>query len=769
MATNGRTLVSGQSLTTEIVSLRISCFPFFSRSLKAASTPRPQRGSLLFDALLARQSVVDADAGPFVGLTDNMFTEDRDKFVQAFSNRRCEQQDRNDPWTPRTDLLRAALLSTKRPGLKERLFDFNDARHQRIRGGMIFTLDSPNSKFSDIPLQHHHSGPLAIPYSVANQIYPQPDILLDNLNEILGTTYDLSRPGLAACLQEFLDARCDFGQIYGRLRPWWFIGNFERMSTLMYNRKEQDAALRQNAIVGHCIIEPRMPPRRVWDLYSNRVLPFHALRVEDPLTVPDSVWAVSHSWQGEKQRPRITRINDEAWPVPLPEGVELGDVRIELLNMGAEYVFLDVLCLRQVGNSKEKSRQELRRLREWRLDVPTIGYVYQNARTTVVYFNGLGLPLKTDKDVFESKYHWFNRVWTLQETSTCWLPGGLASTLFAQPKTQPKDASKNVSFLQDPRASVTVTLHRRLGALTDITRSSDLFAIIDTMLKRQSSSPRDQVFGLIYLLQCTTLPTYDTGDDVEDAWEALVQNMSSLQRLAILVGWGSAGEGFYTWRPSWKQLASYHSKRSESPITLTFALRFQHDPKFSDYEHLQYLPDDGLGYHDGSDAFYHYGYVIEWCSITRQRAGKTGGRWGILRREMRQGNIPLLADQSAPRSGATSPSEWEIVIWSGPLQQQKRVVLNRFLISRFRKPYIDTAGDDYILVGLANFRCWIVGRKPEINEHKPGNRRGVRRVGKNGERAIELEKVCMLEVSDAVSRDIQALNPGMAEKMVVYC
>lgn len=58
--------------------------------------------------------------------------------------------------------------------------------------------------------------------------------------------------------------------------------------------------------------------------------------------------------------------------MPVPRTTTLEHVRVELLNLGAEYVWLDVLFLRQQGRAAD----EQQRLDEWRIDVPTIGFVY---------------------------------------------------------------------------------------------------------------------------------------------------------------------------------------------------------------------------------------------------------------------------------------------------------------------------------------------------------------------------------------------------------
>ena len=46
----------------------------------------------------------------------------------------------------------------------------------------------------------------------------------------------------------------------------------------------------------------------------------------------------------------ITDVNAREWPVPLPHDVTLEDVRNQLLDLEAEFVWLDVLCLRQASD-----------------------------------------------------------------------------------------------------------------------------------------------------------------------------------------------------------------------------------------------------------------------------------------------------------------------------------------------------------------------------------------------------------------------------------
>ena len=102
--------------------------------------------------------------------------------------------------------------------------------------------------------------------------------------------------------------------------------------------------------------------------------------------------------------------------------------------MDAEYVWLDVLCLRQKGSDTDEEKRK----EEWKLNVPTIGYIYQggpSSRSCVVYFNSLGLPLDTSPHLLEFDRHWFNHVWTLQETLESWLPGRLTR----EPLTNSRD------------------------------------------------------------------------------------------------------------------------------------------------------------------------------------------------------------------------------------------------------------------------------------------------------------------------------------------
>ena len=130
----------------------------------------------------------------------------------------------------------------------------------------------------------------------------------------------------------------------------------------------------------------------------------------------------------------MTEANQQLWPIPLPSGVLLEDVRGEMIRLGVRYAWLDVLCLRQqaqpalardltiLASREVIERREQRRLEELEVDVPTIGAVYSNldesslygTGPTVIFMSGLGRPFRDNGLV--SKRRWLRGAWTLQET-----------------------------------------------------------------------------------------------------------------------------------------------------------------------------------------------------------------------------------------------------------------------------------------------------------------------------------------------------------------
>ncbi len=91
----------------------------------------------------------------------------------------------------------------------------------------------------------------------------------------------------------------------------------------------------------------RLPHQCIWDLYANQVvLSWVPTLIEPP-------WAILHAWVSNKNlKCERTPINGYEWPVPMPKDADLNLIRIKMLSLGAEYVWLDVLCLRQ-GRSED--------------------------------------------------------------------------------------------------------------------------------------------------------------------------------------------------------------------------------------------------------------------------------------------------------------------------------------------------------------------------------------------------------------------------------
>ena len=185
-------------------------------------------------------------------------------------------------------------------------------------------------------------------------------------------------------------------------------------------------------------------PRRLWDICANTVIPATWFcGPACPLTGYEmikiaGVRPVSHAWvAGGDLAFIMTEVNQQLWPIPLPRGTQLEDVRKEMIRLGVRYAWLDVLCLRQQAlpplanhfanpvsqkDMETLERREQCRLEEWKVDVPTIGAIYTNpdpdgiygAGPIVIFMNGLGRPFQDGG--WASERHWLRRAWTLQET-----------------------------------------------------------------------------------------------------------------------------------------------------------------------------------------------------------------------------------------------------------------------------------------------------------------------------------------------------------------
>ncbi len=96
------------------------------------------------------------------------------------------------------------------------------------------------------------------------------------LNTILNTSYTLHMAGIHSLLGAFITKDSDFGTSYACLRPFWYRHDFTDVEDELRTCEERDSKMREHVLVNKRIINEMLPPRHVWDLYSNRVVPWWA-------------------------------------------------------------------------------------------------------------------------------------------------------------------------------------------------------------------------------------------------------------------------------------------------------------------------------------------------------------------------------------------------------------------------------------------------------------------------------------------------------------
>ncbi len=386
-----------------------------------------------------------------------------------------------------------------------------------------------------VPLQRSYTGKHVISSRLAGTPCATFGIqgFLDQLNTTLGTSYSLDNPFLSSFLEACITSRYDFGLIYGLLRRIWYTDDWSTVRDRLRRWEEEDREMRREALDGNRIVNTWLQPRRVWDLYSNRVVPrwFIDLHSNDEVRLGP----ISHAWMEEKDRAVVwTPINGYEWPVPIPKDADLNLIRIEMLNLGLEYVWLDVLCLRQVGGRREDLRTE-----EWKLDVPTIGRVYRG-RVVVCYLSGLGRPLTLKEGDLESDRSWFRRAWTLQEVGIQRVIAG--DTPDGPLHAECKDRKYETELL--------TRFHKQLES------THMLFGVREALVemqKRVSTNPVDRIAGLAFLMGSATIPAYYESQSLEHAWTALVNAMDDWCRVLFL-SCPEPGNAGTKWRPSWDQV-----------------------------------------------------------------------------------------------------------------------------------------------------------------------------------------------------------------------
>ncbi len=379
--------------------------------------------------------------------------------------------------------------------------------------------------------QHHYTGSkLVIPSALANVSCADlgVDAVFEKLNAILGPTSH-ERMSVSSILERFIALKDDFGTVYAHLHRYW-VSKIFSISDMEYfslpSNEHQAQEILQDALAHGKIRTRDIPCRRIWDLRANRVVLWQATPDFPPW------WGISHVWVDERDRVDMcTPINRREWPVPMPKDANLDLIRIEMFNLGAEYVWLDVLCLRQEGGLREDLR-----VQEWKIDVPTIGSVYARGNPVVCYFSGLGLPLRLNPGYFQDDRFWFKRAWTLQEISE--------KTIIAGETDNDKTLAEDIQ----------ARFRKQLASLRQIRQSHLVLDVLSEMKNRVSTKPLDKVAGLGYILDLIYLPVYDGTQSEEDAWEALVDAMIRYSRWDLLFFYPEPGDGSRCWRPSWNQI-----------------------------------------------------------------------------------------------------------------------------------------------------------------------------------------------------------------------
>ncbi|KAF8460892.1 hypothetical protein BDZ91DRAFT_831680 [Kalaharituber pfeilii] len=469
-----------------------------------------------------------------------------------------------------------------------------------------------------------HTGMARIPCSDNS-----PEWLCDNINDLLKSSRSVDEEGITEDLDACIEAELDFGTAYALLRSRWSwkcpsCSNSEYLALhnptsgrctcilCLYAKDEMGVEIPGPLNV---ISDPyNMLPRRIWDLYANRVVPFSCSQppkctkcstiTQQPPIYP--FHAISHSW-AQYRKSDFSEINQNHWEVPLPLYADIYKVREEMLQkIGAEYCWLDVLCLRQERKDKRKEKE---RQLEWATDVPTIGNVYQLCAGIMRYFNGLGVNFSEGSMI--DSYHWLTRAWTLQEIrpESLMYTGAVDSAKYPIP-LHAKLYGKSVPCLM---------LRQHLAPLAQLARDCDspngcsILELIRHMKARYASNDLDKITGISYLLKSVTLPVYDPAESIESAWVRGIVHIRYLLKLEILFNCPYArrpctGEkpAVVTWIPTWKDLMTI-----DSPIV---TLARPTLPPSGEPKHVHNSKIKALNVLE-----YHGGTALEYCSIRNVR------------------------------------------------------------------------------------------------------------------------------------------------------
>ncbi len=242
--------------------------------------------------------------------------------------------------------------------------------------------------------------------------------------------------------------------------------------------------------------------------------------------------------------------------MPIPKDANLNLIRIEMLNLGVEYAWLDVLCLRQKNGIREDLRAE-----EWKLDVPTIGFIYQDVKV-VIYLNGLGRQLSLREGDLNSDQCWFQRAWTVQEV-------GIEGRIIAGDTPDGPMHAKPIDNDGNYQTDVLTRFHKQLKSLHT---GRDIFSVLTAMRDRVSTNPVDRVAGIALPMFPRVIPAYYESKSLEDAWTVLVNTTHPFNRALLLFVYPGVGLGCKKWRPTWDQVMT-----EPLPVHVDYFGHVEHD------------------------------------------------------------------------------------------------------------------------------------------------------------------------------------------------
>ena len=366
----------------------------------------------------------------------------------------------------------------------------------------------------------------------------------------------------------FVARNFDFGLAYAAARVAWkhFSEHSINSSMISIQRsrwhkhaqqldKARSMAIEINSFGQELIVSPySIMPRRLWDLKSHRVVDFRMLHAaQSTIEILPTFWAVSHSWT--RDMPEVwTAVNQHQWPIPLPKGISLDYLRSELLTLGAEYIWLDVVCLRQEGDDDnlERIREE-----EWKVDVPTVGNIYRAAVNTVRYFNGLGVPFSSKG--WDDENHWFQRAWTLQELADENITnGGILQDDEGQVflNRQVQFSGKTIKL----RSAIQPFIE--LATQLDSPRGCEVYKVVQEIKIRHVSEPVDKIPILFYLLRTTKFLCYNTQMASGDIWKQCFHLLPVERKVEILFDFPYRGSE-EQWFPTWAQVLDWPTRDPE--------------------------------------------------------------------------------------------------------------------------------------------------------------------------------------------------------------